>query len=91
MHRHRRRHPWRRAGENAKDVGRAIGLFARLMRGVPERALRREYRKRVIGLLRARPDPQLLFLYTVKCAMHYHHYVMARDMASNRNAVVNSF
>ena len=91
MHRHRRRHPWRRAGENAKDVGRAICLFARLMRGVPERSLRREYRKRVIGLLRARPDPQLLFLYTVKCAMHYHHYVMARDMASNRSAVVNSF
>jgi hypothetical protein len=35
-------------------------------------------------------DP-LLFLYTVKCAMHYDHYVMACDMASNRNAVVNSF
>jgi len=91
MHRHHRRHPWLRTGEAAKDAGRAIGLYARLMRGVPERALRREYRKRLIGLLRERPDPHLLFLYTVKCAMHYHHYVMARQMASNRSAVVNSF
>ena len=91
MHRYRRRRPWRRAGEAAKDVGRAVGLFARLMRGVPDRALRREYRRRVARLLRERPDPQLLFLYTVKCAMHYHHYVMAREMAENRTAVVNSF
>ena len=91
MHRYHRTRPWRRAGEAAKDVGRAVGLFARLMRGVPDRALRREYRRRVAHLLRARPDPNLLFLYTVKCAMHYHHYVMAREMAEHRTAVVNSF
>ena len=91
MHRWQRRHPVRRAGEAARDVGRAIALYARLMRGVPDRALRREYRRRVIGLLRARPDPHLLFLYTVKCAMHYHHWTMAREMAANRSAVVNSF
>ena len=90
MHRYHRHRPWRRAGEAAKDFGRAAGLFARLMRGVPDPALRREYRKRVLGMLRARPDPQLLFLYTVKCAMHYHHYRMANEMAANRT-VVNSF
>jgi radical SAM superfamily enzyme YgiQ (UPF0313 family) len=91
MHRYHRRYPWLRAGEIAKDLSRAVGLFSRLMRRVPDARLKREYRKRLAHVLRERPDPHLLFLYTVKCAMHYHHYMMAKQMASHRSAVVNSF
>ncbi len=91
MQRHYRRNPWRRAAEVAKDLARAGALFSRLMNRVPDAALRREYRQRIARLLRRRPDPHLLFLYTVKCAMHYHHCTMARQMAGGRAALVNSF
>jgi len=85
------RNPWRQASDLVIDMTKAVGLFARLMRRVPEAALRREYRRRLANLLRHRREPHLIFLYTVKCAMHYHHFTMARQMASGRSTVVNSF
>ena len=81
----------RRLGGIVKDLSRTVGLFARLMRRVPEASLRRQYRRRLARLLQKRPDPHLLFLYTVKCAMHYHHHTMARQMALGQSALVNSF
>ena len=86
-----RQHPGRRLADLVRDLSRTMGLFARLMRRVPEASLRREYRKRLARLLQQRPDPHLLFLYTVKCAMHYHHHTMARQMAVGQSALVNSF
>src|SRR5207247_5232305 len=67
MRHYYRGHPWRHFEEIVKDVSRAAGLFARLMWRVPEATLRREYRRRLVGMLRERPDPRLLFIYTVNC------------------------
>jgi radical SAM superfamily enzyme YgiQ (UPF0313 family) len=86
-----RRHPWNRLRTELRNLSWALGLFVRLMRGIPDPALRREYRKRVAGLLRVRREPGVLLLYLVKCAMHYHSYTMAREMASGERALVNSF
>jgi radical SAM superfamily enzyme YgiQ (UPF0313 family) len=86
-----RHHPFRRLRTVLTDVARAVGVFARLMTLVPEAELRQEYRQRLARLLRLRPDPHLLFVYTIKCAMHYHHHTMARRMASGKSALVNSF
>ena len=61
------------------------------MREVPEAGLRREYRRRLGRLLRARPDPNVVLDYLVKCAMHYHHHTLAGQMASGRSRVCNSF
>jgi hypothetical protein len=91
MRNYYRRYPARRFGRIVKDLSRTLGLFARLMQRVPEASLRREYRRRLARLLQERPDPRLLFLYTVKCAMHYHHHTMARQMAVGQSALVNSF
>jgi hypothetical protein len=55
------------------------------------RPLRRKYLRRIGRLLRVRCDPSVLVHYLVKCAMHYHHHQMARQMASARSAIVNSF
>ena len=77
-----RRHPWHRLKTQAANLGRAAVLFARLMRKVPDAALRREYRRRAARLLRVRRDPSVLLLYLVKCAMHYHCWTMARQMAT---------
>jgi len=66
-------------------------LYHRLMRGVPEVSLRREYRRRIWRLIRARPDPNLAILYLIKCAMHYHQHTMARQMNAGGTRVYNSF
>ena len=66
-------------------------LFARMMMGIPDPALRREYRRRIGRLIRARPDPGTLLTYTFKCAMHYHAYSMARKMAGDRAAILSGY
>jgi radical SAM superfamily enzyme YgiQ (UPF0313 family) len=85
------RHPWVWLKSQAKNLVTAAVLFARLMSGVPDAALRREYRRRFWRLLRKRPDPNLAILFLLKCAMHYHQYSMARQMAAGDMPVYNSF
>jgi hypothetical protein len=85
-----RRHPWRRWRAQSFDAVRALGLFLLLMRNVPDPELRRIYRRRMSTMLRRRPDPSVLFICVVKCAMHYHHYTMSRQMAETRT-LVNTF
>jgi radical SAM superfamily enzyme YgiQ (UPF0313 family) len=86
-----RRHPLNALKTNAMFLAHAVGLFARMMMGIPDPALRREYRRRIGRLIRARPDPGTLLTYTFKCAMHYHAYTMARKMAGSQAAVVSGY
>src|SRR5262249_48757669 len=86
-----RRHPWQLLKARAADLFRAAVLQARLLWRVPEPALRGEYVRRIGRLLKVRRDPTVLVHYLVKCAMHYHHHKMARQMASPQAMVVNSF
>ena len=60
------------------------------MRGVPEASLRSEYRKRVWGLLKARRDPPVVLAYVIHCAVHYHAYTMARQIAEGKSRVYNT-
>jgi hypothetical protein len=86
-----RHHPWQWLKAQAANWLWAGVLLARLMSSVPDPALRREYRRRVWGVLKARRDPAVLVYYLLKCAMHYHAQKMARRMADRPNALVNSF
>ena len=86
-----RRHPWQRLKARVTDLLRAAVLQARLLWRLPDWALRGEYLRRMGRLLKVRRDPVVLVHYLVKCAMHYHHHEMARQMASARATVVNSF
>ncbi|BBZ10521.1 B12-binding domain-containing radical SAM protein [Mycobacterium branderi] len=85
-----RRHPWKKFTSQSIDALRAAGLLLRLMRTIPDPRLRRIYRRRMTTMLRRRPDPNLLFICVIKCAMHYHHYTMSRQMAEQRR-LVNTF
>jgi radical SAM superfamily enzyme YgiQ (UPF0313 family) len=87
----RRRRPWAWLKANATDAARALGLFLQLLRGVREPALRRIYWQRVLKMLRARPDPAVLFVYLIKCLVHYHHYTMAMRMERHESRLVNTF
>jgi radical SAM superfamily enzyme YgiQ (UPF0313 family) len=85
-----RRHPLARLRGQALNLARAGGLYSRLMRRVDEPALRRRYRREIVRELLNHQDPGRLFGYVARCAMHYHHYTLSRQMASHQRALVNS-
>ncbi len=90
--RHWRAHPLRRLKGQGINLGRAMVLCAKLMRTVPDRALRRRYRREIAGQLIRRRDPGQLLGYVIRCAMHYHHYTLAAQLARGEEATfVNSF
>jgi radical SAM superfamily enzyme YgiQ (UPF0313 family) len=84
-------HPWRRRRHNAQLLLEAFGLSLRLLLQVPERELRHVYRTRMLRLLRRRPDPAVLRIYAVKCAMHYHAHRLAERMAAPGTSVINTY
>ncbi len=84
-------HRWLWLKENATNLGRSALVYWQLMRGVPEAALRSEYRRRVAGFLRNRRDPAALFVYILKCAIHYHVHTMVQNMNVKQGRIVNTF
>jgi hypothetical protein len=86
-----KRHRWQQVKTEGTFLAQAVALFARLMQGVPEVHLRKEYRKRLRNLLRHRQNPGVILLYVLKIAMHYHAYTMAKQMTSGERKIVNSF
>jgi radical SAM superfamily enzyme YgiQ (UPF0313 family) len=80
--RYLRRHPLRWFRLNARLLAEAAAIFVLLMRGVPDRVLRREYRRRLLRLVRHRRDPEIIQTYAIKCAMHYHAHRMVQEMVS---------
>ena len=86
-----REHPWIGVKERARFGILALGLLVRLMWTIPQASLRKEYRKRIVRLLRVNRDPSVLFVYVIKCAMHYHHYTLSNNMSDRRSTVVNTF
>ncbi len=84
-------HPLIGLKERARYGILALGLLVRLMWAIPQASLRKEYLMRIARLLRANRDPSVLFVYVIKCAMHYHHYTLSRNMSERDTAVVNTF
>jgi hypothetical protein len=90
VRKYRRRHPWSWLKKQTLNLAGAVVLFGRLMPNVPEAELRRESRRRLWRLLKARRDPNLLVLYVIKCLMHYHQYTLVRQLASPAGRLVNT-
>lgn len=86
-----RKHPVSGACAKGLFLIQAIGLFVRLTFLVPNPSLRREYARRVWRMLKTRRDPAVLWIYVVRCALHYHAHTMAKQMARAPAEVVNSF
>ncbi len=86
-----REHRWIGFKEQTRFGILAFGLLARLMWTIPQASLRKEYRKRIVRLIQVNRDPSVLFVYVIKCAMHYHHYTLSTNMSDKRSAVVNTF
>jgi len=84
-----RRYPLIRLRDLADDLIGSAVLFWRLMRRIPEAAVRRVYRQRFWQFVRTRPNTRLGLIYLIKCAIHYHQYTMTRNMAEGH--VYNTF
>jgi radical SAM superfamily enzyme YgiQ (UPF0313 family) len=86
-----RKHRLRRLMIEGKDFFRMIGLYHKIIRGVPEAHLRREYARRFRKFLKVRKRPTLAVFYLFHLAMHYHAYSMARSMVGERATILNSY
>jgi radical SAM superfamily enzyme YgiQ (UPF0313 family) len=69
----------------------SLGLYVRLITGVPDRTLRQEYRKRFRALLKVHKRPGLVLGYLIHLAMHYHVSKLAQNMVSRESQLVNSY
>jgi radical SAM superfamily enzyme YgiQ (UPF0313 family) len=85
------KHPWQRARSGARAFVQAAAILARLLWSVNEAELRREYRGRMFRVMRARPRPEVLLVFAMKCAMHAHVYALTREMARGETAISNTF
>ena len=89
---HFRTHRWLRIKQFSFFMAGFAVLFWRLMRGVPDKSLRKIYRQRIWGAMKARiTTPSIFFFYTIKCAMHYHHHKMTNDMVNDPTKFVSSY
>ena len=72
----------------ARRLFEAIGLVLRLLWQVPEKRLRRVYWQRFTNLLRCRPDPSVMRVYAIKCAMHYHAHRLVETLQRRGSGLV---
>jgi radical SAM superfamily enzyme YgiQ (UPF0313 family) len=87
----RRRHPARWLRARAGELVCSAVLYRRLMRRISGKALRREYSRRLWRLLRVRRDPSVLFVFLLKCAVHYHVHAITEQMTKGKVAELNPF
>lgn len=86
-----RRHRWRRLKSQALNAARAAVVYYRLMQRVPDAGLRDEYRRRMRKAWQVRRDPYYMFVYALKCAVHFHYHKMVERMTQPERELVNSF
>ncbi len=86
-----KRHRIRKAGREAGYALRLIGLWIAVRTRVPDRALRRSYRRHFLRLLKVHRRPGLLLNYSLHVAMQYHAGTLARRMADGRMPVTNTY
>ena len=66
-------------------------LYARLMGAIEDAPLRKRYRREIRRQFLVHRDPAHVLGYLIRCALHYHHYTLARQMARHHSPIVNSF
>jgi radical SAM superfamily enzyme YgiQ (UPF0313 family) len=84
-------HRMRGCAERVKTLVRCAVLYRRLMKTVKEPELRHEYRKRLSKIWKVRRQPSALFIYLLKCAMHYHYLKIADQLEHKDMRMVNTF
>ena len=81
--RYLRRHPWLSLKARAWTVLEVFFIITQLMRAIPDKALRHEYRRRLLTVA-APPPARMLRAYAIKCALHFHFDRLIAGMATDR-------
>jgi radical SAM superfamily enzyme YgiQ (UPF0313 family) len=84
-------HRWARLTKQARSWLETGALTARMMLQIPDRGLRGFYLRRVVSALRQRPDGVLLRLYAIRCAMHFHLYLLTRQLQAKDRPLINTY
>ncbi len=61
-------------------VASSVFVFVRLQTVVKNKALRRDYRRMIVNVLRRRPNPFVLQAYAIKSVAHYHYHTLIDGM-----------
>ena len=79
-----KRHPWLRVKYEVMNAAIAVALMYRLIKGVKEKGLRREYYQRVWRALQVETLPSFVSGYIVNCILHYHYYNIVKGLSSGQ-------
>ena len=71
-------------------AAQAVGLSARLMLGVPEAVATPRVPRADLATAKSRRSPSVILGYVIHCAVHYHAYTMARQIAAGKTRIYNS-
>ena len=88
---HTRGRRWLRWRRDMRCLLEAFVLLARLAAHVPDRHLWLIYRKRFWAFLRDRPEPQVLRIYVLKCAIHWHMHKFVQQLSDRARPLVNTY
>ena len=86
-----RQHPWALKAHQARLWAESIGLLLRVLAKVPDSSLRQVYRRRFMAFLKARPEPSVLRIYALKCAIHWHMHKFIRRLMATEKPLVNTY
>jgi radical SAM superfamily enzyme YgiQ (UPF0313 family) len=84
-------HPWMHRAHELRLWAESIGLMLRVLAKVPDSGLRHIYRRRFWEFLKARPEPSLLRIYALKCAIHWHMHKFIRRLTTSEKPLVNTY
>ena len=85
--RYLRRYPLRRLKLRTRAGIEALYIFVQLMRRVSDPSLRRRYRQQLLKVLLRRPNPRLVRIYAMFCALHFHYDKLIAQFKATRPAV----
>lgn len=69
---------------------RCAVLYRRLMRQVEDAELRDQYRRRLHTIWRRKREPATLFVYLIKCMLHYHYVALIGNLVQPDRAMINT-
>ena len=86
--RYLRRYPLRRLKLRTRAGIEALYIFVQLMRRVSDPGLRRRYRQQLLKVLLRRPNPRLVRIYAMFCALHYHYGKLIAQLKVTPPAII---
>jgi Domain of unknown function (DUF4070) len=86
--RYLRRYPLRRLKLRTRAGIEALYIFVQLMLRVSDPGLRRRYRQQLLKVLLRRPNPRLVRIYAMFCALHYHYGKLIAQLKVTPPAII---